>query len=239
MSSDDDGGAADCDVAEGMPEILIVRASFAFMPLSCKQGCPDRPIGGHSSTDRQIPACNCGWGRFSCARIAPNRRGPPNGPFMTEPNASPRPSPQPPASSQAYPRKLILAAAIMAGMLLALAVHMIGQRFGLDMEALWRSREAGGARVGAALAWWIIAGTGFVSGYATANLMESAVTGHISRSMKQFLVGGLVLLLAAAGQAAAAPAAIPTISGIVAGLVALVLGAVMAFCGAHFALRHE
>jgi hypothetical protein len=42
---------------------------------------------------------------------------------------------------------------------------------------------------------------------------------------------------AGAGQAASAPSPIPTISGVLAGLAALCLGAVMAFCGAHFALR--
>jgi hypothetical protein len=46
-----------------------------------------------------------------------------------------------------------------------------------------------------------------------------------------------VLLLAGAGQVAAAPSAIPTVSGVLAGLAALCLGAVMAFCGAHFALH--
>ena len=39
------------------------------------------------------------------------------------------------------------------------------------------------------------------------------------------------------GQAASAPSAIPTISGVLAGIAALCLGAVMAFCGAYFALR--
>jgi hypothetical protein len=55
--------------------------------------------------------------------------------------------------------------------------------------------------------------------------------------MRQFLVAIGVLVLAGAGQAAAAPSAITTISGVLAGLAALGLGAAMAFCGAHFALR--
>jgi hypothetical protein len=46
-----------------------------------------------------------------------------------------------------------------------------------------------------------------------------------------------VLVLAGAGQAASAPSPIPTISGVLAGLAALFLGAVMAFSGAYFALR--
>jgi len=137
-----------------------------------------------------------------------------------------------------FPRRLILAGAMMCGMLLALAVHVLGQRFGLDLGGLWRVDDA---RVlvpaGAALAWWLIATVGFCGGYFTATLMDSAVSGQIPQRMRQFLIAVGVLVLAGAGQAASAPSPIPTISGVLAGLAALFLGAVMAFCGAHFALR--
>jgi hypothetical protein len=68
-------------------------------------------------------------------------------------------------------------------------------------------------------------------------LMQSAVSGQIPQRMRQFLIAVGVLLLAGAGQVAAAPSAIPTVSGVLSGLAALCLGAVMAFCGAHFALH--
>lgn len=136
-----------------------------------------------------------------------------------------------------YPRRLILAAALMGGLLLALAVHMIVQRLGLDMGGLWRANGAGGPRASSALAWWLIAGFGFVGGYVTAHLMASAASGQISRPMRQFLIAIAVLLLAAAGQAASAPSKIPTLAGVLTGLAAIVLGTLMAFCGAHFALR--
>jgi hypothetical protein len=55
--------------------------------------------------------------------------------------------------------------------------------------------------------------------------------------MRQFLIAIGVLVLAGAGQAASGPSAGPTLSGVLAGLAALSLGAVMAFCGSHFALR--
>lgn len=135
-----------------------------------------------------------------------------------------------------FPRRLILAAAMISGVLLAIAVHMLGQRFGLDLGGLWRSADQVPAR--AAIAWWLIAATAFVGGYVAATLLDSAVAGQIPQRMRQFLIGLGVLLLAAAGQAASGPSAIPTIAGVLAGVVALVLGAVMAFCGAHFALRH-
>jgi hypothetical protein len=67
--------------------------------------------------------------------------------------------------------------------------------------------------------------------------MHSAVSGQIPQRMRQFLIAVGVLVLAGAGQAASAPSPIPTISAVLAGLAALCLGAGMAFCGAHFALR--
>ncbi len=136
-----------------------------------------------------------------------------------------------------FPRRLILGGAMISGVLLALAVHMLGARYGLDLGGLWRSDTHDFMPAGAAIAWWLIATVGFSGGYFTATLMHSAVSGHIPQRMRQFLIAVGVLLLAGAGQAAAAPSPTPTISGVLAGLAALCLGAAMAFCGANFALR--
>jgi hypothetical protein len=126
---------------------------------------------------------------------------------------------------------------MISGVLLALAVHMLGARFGLDLGGLWRSDRREFMPAGAAVAWWLIATVGFSGGYFTATLMDSAVSGQIPQRMRQFLIAAGVLVLAGAGQAASAPSPIPTMSGVLAGLAALCLGAMMAFCGAHFALR--
>lgn len=141
------------------------------------------------------------------------------------------------AETTNFPRHLILGGAMISGMLLALAVHMLGARYGLDLGGLWRSDTRDVVPAGAAVAWWLIATVGFSGGYFTATLMDSAVSGQIPLRMRQFLIAVGVLVLAGAGQAASAPSPIPTISGVLAGLAALCLGAVMAFCGAHFALR--
>ena len=139
------------------------------------------------------------------------------------------------ADNAAFPRHLIVPGAMVCGVLLALAFHMIGRRFGLDLVALWR--DAGVIPIGAALAWWLIATIAFVGGFVTASLMSGAASGQISRPMWQFLIGVLVLVLAGAGQVASGPPGGPTIAGVLAGISALVLGAGMAFCGAHFATR--
>src|SRR6516164_2630189 len=143
----------------------------------------------------------------------------------------------PMAQTTFFPRRLILGGAMMSGVLLALAVHMLGARFGLDLGGLWRSDTHEFIPAGAAIAWWLIATVGFCGGYFTATLMDSAVSGQIPQRMRQFLIVVGVLVLAGAGQAASAPSPVPTISGVLAGVAALCLGAVMAFSGAHFALR--
>jgi hypothetical protein len=136
-----------------------------------------------------------------------------------------------------FPRRLILGGAMISGVLLALAVHMLGARYGLDLGGLWRSGTSDFMPAGAAIAWWLIATVGFCGGYFTATLMHSAVSGQIPERMRQFLITVGVLLLAGAGQEASVPRGVPTISGVLAGLAALCLGAAVAFCGAHFALR--
>jgi hypothetical protein len=136
-----------------------------------------------------------------------------------------------------FPRRLILGGAMISGVLLALAVHMLGARYGLDLGGLWRSDTHEFMPAGAAIAWWLIATVAFSGGYFTANLMDSAVSGQIPHRMRRFLIAVGVLILAGAGQTASAPSPIPTISGVLAGLAALGLGAAMAFCGAYFALR--
>ena len=141
------------------------------------------------------------------------------------------------AETTYFPRRLILAGAMISGVLPALAVHMLGARYGLDLGGLWRSDTRSFMSAGAAIAWWLIATAGFCGGYFAATLMDNAVSGQIPLRMRQFVIVVGVLLLAGAAQAASAPGAIPTISGVLAGVAALCLGALMAFCGAHFALR--
>ena len=141
------------------------------------------------------------------------------------------------AETTNFPRRIILAAALLSGVLLALAVHMLGARYGLDLGGLWRSDVHEFMPAGAAVAWWLIATVAFVGGYFTASLMQSAVSGQIPQRMRQFLIAVGVLVLAGAGQAASAPSPLPTVSGVLAGIAALCLGAAMSFCGAHFALR--
>src|SRR5437764_10803063 len=128
------------------------------------------------------------------------------------------------AETTYLPRRLILAGAMISGVLLALAVHMLGARFGLDLGGLWRTDTRDFMPAGAAIAWWLIATVGFSGGYFTATLMHSAVSGQIPQRMRQFLIAIGVLVLAGAGQAASAPSPLPTVSGGLPGLAPLVPG---------------
>jgi hypothetical protein len=141
------------------------------------------------------------------------------------------------AETTYFPRHLIFAGAIISGVLLALAMHMLGARYGLDLGGLWRSDTGELMPAGAALAWWLIATAGFSGGYFTASLMHGTGSGKIPLRLRQFLLGIGVLLLAGVGQVASAPSSGPSVAGVLAGLAALGVGGAMAFCGTHFALR--
>src|SRR3979409_1761054 len=125
------------------------------------------------------------------------------------------------AETTYFPRRLILAGAMISGVLLALAVHMLGARYGLDLGGLWRSEMREFMPAGAAVAWWLIATVGFCGGYFTATLMDSAVSGQIPQRMRQFLIAVGVLVLAGAGPAAAPPRPPPPAPPRPAGLAAL------------------
>src|SRR5919197_1577676 len=68
------------------------------------------------------------------------------------------------AETTYFPRRLILGGAVMTGVLLALAVHMLGARYGLDLGGLWRSDTRDFMPAGAAIAWWLTATGGFPGG---------------------------------------------------------------------------
>src|SRR5258706_7880491 len=118
------------------------------------------------------------------------------------------------AETTYFPRRLILAGALIWGMLLALAVHMLGARYGLDLGRLWRSDTREFVPAGAAVAWWLIATAGFSGGHFTATLMHSAVSGQIPQRMRQFLIAVGVLVLAGSGPGGRAAPAHPALSGV-------------------------
>lgn len=143
------------------------------------------------------------------------------------------------ASRPAFPPLIVLTSAMVLGLLLALAVHILGARIGFDLGSLWTPGPDGLMPASAAAAWWLVAAVGLVGGYVTAATMNGAASGRIPARLRQFLIAAVVLVLAAAGHAASGAGPAPTAAGVIAGLAALGLGATMAFCGASFALRRR
>src|SRR5215207_11507356 len=122
-----------------------------------------------------------------------------------------------------FPRRIILGGALISGMLLALAAHMLGQGFGLNIAGLWQLGGSAGTPAAAAVAWWLISSMAFVGGFFTAAVMDRAVAGHLPRPLRGLLIAVLIMFLAAAGQAASAPSATPTIAGMLTGVAALAI----------------
>ncbi|MDQ8728529.1 hypothetical protein [Bradyrhizobium sp. LHD-71] len=141
------------------------------------------------------------------------------------------------AEQEIYPRNIVLAGAVGCGVLLALAVHMLSQRLALDFTGMWRGDQVSIVPFSAAVAWWLIATVGFAGGYIVAALMHGTASGRMPTAMWQFLAAVLVLVLTGAGVAASEPSTGPIMARVLAGIIVLVLGAGMAFCGAHFATR--
>lgn len=138
---------------------------------------------------------------------------------------------------EAYPRKIVFATAIGCGVLLALAVHMIGTSLGLGLVRLWTTPPGTVVSATTAIAWWTIAIVGFSGGYITGLLMSPSTAGRVPELLRRILLATFVIILAAAGLAGSGPQTGPGFANVLAGLSALVLGTGMAFCGVHFATR--
>src|SRR5258705_1036929 len=87
------------------------------------------------------------------------------------------------ADTTYFPRRLILAGALISGMLLALAVHMLGARHGLDLGGLWRSDTREFMPAGAAIAWGLIATAGVFGGVFVAARMHKPGSGANSEAV--------------------------------------------------------
>src|SRR3954469_26079114 len=72
---------------------------------------------------------------------------------------------RPMAETTYFPRRIILAAALLSGMLLALAVHMLGARYGLDLGGLWRSDVHEFMPAGAPIAGGAVPAVAFAGGH--------------------------------------------------------------------------
>ncbi|HEY1475762.1 MAG TPA: hypothetical protein VGF53_16935 [Pseudolabrys sp.] len=133
-------------------------------------------------------------------------------------------------------RRLHYAAALACGVFAALLMHIVLTVFGVGLDVVLRDAAAGNKQFVSALAWWAIGGTGFLGGWATgAYLIVASRERHfVYRLARGFLIA-LVFAAATAGGVMSRTGNLGGTVDVVAGLTALGLGLICAFCGARLA----
>jgi hypothetical protein len=132
-------------------------------------------------------------------------------------------------------RRLHYVAAIACGVFAALVAHIVLTVFGVGLDAVLRD-AAGSKQFVSALAWWAIGGTGFVGGWAAGAYLIAATREReiVYRVARRALVA-VVFAAATAGGVMSKTGNLGGTGDVIAGLTALGLGLICAFCGARLA----
>jgi hypothetical protein len=130
-------------------------------------------------------------------------------------------------------RRLHYAAAIACGVFAALAMHIALTVFGAGLDSVLRQQTQ---QLASALAWWAIGGAGFVGGWATGAYLIAAARerAFVLRLAQRFMIA-VVFAVATAGGIMSKSGNVGGTTDVIAGLAALGLGLVCAFCGARLA----
>jgi len=133
-------------------------------------------------------------------------------------------------------RRLHYAAAIACGMFAALTVHIILTVLGIGLDVALRETAGSRQQFIAALAWWAVAGAGFLGGWAAGAYLIAAARERefIYKLARQFLIA-LVVVVATAGGILSKTGNVGGTVDVIASLTALGLGLICAFCGARLA----
>ena len=134
-------------------------------------------------------------------------------------------------------RRLHYVAAIACGVFAALAMHIALTVFGVGLDAVLRGAASGSKQqFVSALAWWAIGAAGFVGGWATGAYLIAAARERefVYRLAQRFLIA-VVFAIATAGGIMSKSGAVGGTADVIAGVTALGLGVICAFCGARLA----
>lgn len=134
-------------------------------------------------------------------------------------------------------RRLHYAAAIACGIFAALAVHIALTMLGFSLGSVLRDPAAGrGPQFVSALAWWAIAAAGFIGGWGTGAYLIAAARERdfVYRLARRFLIALFFAVATTAGIMSKSGNAGGTVD-VIAGLTALGLGVICAYCGARLA----
>ena len=134
-------------------------------------------------------------------------------------------------------RRLHYVAAVACGMFAALAMHIVLTVFGVGLDSVLRDAAAASKQqFASALAWWAIGGAGFVGGWAAgAYLIAAAREREIVYRLAQRFLIALVFAIATAGGILSKSGNLGGTVDVIAGVTALGLGLICAFCGARLA----
>lgn len=131
-------------------------------------------------------------------------------------------------------RRLHYTAAIGCGAFAALALHILLSVFGVGLGRVMQGEHAV-----AALSWWGIAAAGFVTAWATAAyLIAAARERELLTRIAQRVLIALVFIVATAGGLLSRIGDTGGAPSVMAGLAALGVGLVCAYCGARLAYLH-
>ena len=134
-------------------------------------------------------------------------------------------------------RRLHYAAAIACGVFAALVVHILLTVFGVGLDAVLRNTgRSSTPQFVSALAWWAIAAAGFAGGWAAGAYLIAAARERdaVYRLARRVLVA-LVFAAATAGGVMSKSGNLGGTVDVIAGVTALGLGVIGAFCGARLA----
>jgi F0F1-type ATP synthase membrane subunit c/vacuolar-type H+-ATPase subunit K len=134
-------------------------------------------------------------------------------------------------------RRLHYAAAIACGVFAALVMHILLTVSGIGLDSVLRDSAVGNKQQFiSAMAWWAIGGAAFVGGWASAAYLIAAARERelIFRLAQRFLIA-LVFVAATAGGVLSKTGNLGGTVDVVAGLAALGLGLICAFCGTRLA----
>jgi hypothetical protein len=134
-------------------------------------------------------------------------------------------------------RRLNYAAAVACGVFAALAIHIVLSVFGVGLDAEFGKSDAGHTQQFiSALAWWAVAAAGFIGGWGTGAYLIAATRERefVSRLARRFLVA-LVFAVATAGGIMSKSDNAGGTADVTAGLIAVGLGLICAYCGARLA----
>jgi hypothetical protein len=134
---------------------------------------------------------------------------------------------------------LIFGAAVTCGTFAALAAHILLRGAGIELVAMWRHlAPSNAAEVKAALAWWATAGAALAGSWIAVVMLRRQPIARRRARILRWLLGAVVVgALAGIGHSGAASANVAAMHKVAGSFAALGLGAIMALCATHFAMK--